>query len=106
MRWTTADGPGNRIGYSSDYELISARWQYNYAKRNMRGGRQVGSFNRAVLAAEPGANIKVPPQPTAEDDFMGVPADPQAMATAEADTYVAQNYKVIGGKLVKVPRQR
>jgi hypothetical protein len=80
MRWTTKDGPGNRIGYSSDFDLILARWRYNYAKRNMKGGRQVGSFNRAVLAAAPGAKVKVPPQPTAEDDFG---ADPYVLSPAE-----------------------
>lgn len=80
MRWTTQDGPGNRIGYSSDVDLILARWRYNYAKRNMKGGRQVGSFNRAVLAAAPGAKIKVPPWPTAEDDFG---ADPYVLSLAE-----------------------
>lgn len=72
--------PRNRIGYSSDFDLILARWRYNYAKRNMKGGRQVGSFNWAVLQAAPDAKVKHPPQPTAEDDFG---ADPYVLSPAE-----------------------
>jgi hypothetical protein len=110
MKWTIKDGPGNRIGYGSDFDMILARWRYNYAKRNMKGGRQVGSFNRAVLAAARGAKIKVPPQPTAEDDFGGDPVDyadmEQRIVTMDAETFVRQNYAVINGKLVKVPKRR
>src|ERR1039457_4671228 len=80
MEWTTKDGPGKPIGYAADFDMIAARWRYNYAKRNMKGGRQVGSFNRAVLAAAPGAKVKVPPRPTAEDDFG---ADPYVLSPAE-----------------------
>jgi hypothetical protein len=78
MKWTTKDGPGNRIGYASDFDMIAARWRYNFAKRNMKGGRQVGSFNMAVLAAAPNAQVK---GSSAEDDFgVDAPAPDDAAA--------------------------
>ena len=67
MTWTTRDGPGGRIGYSSDEDLIQARWNYNVRKCDMIGGLQAGTFNRHVLRAAPNAELKSPI--TAADDF-------------------------------------
>ncbi|MGO9845265.1 MAG: bifunctional DNA primase/polymerase [Methylocella sp.] len=67
MQWTLKDGPGNRIGFGSDEALIDARWEYNFARRNMKAGRQVGSFNRIVLQHAPGAPVKIAATTAAED---------------------------------------
>ena len=52
----------------------------------------------------------MPPQPTAMDDFGRDPVDMEdierQIMRAEADAYVRQNYNVVGGKLVRVPRRR
>jgi hypothetical protein len=94
MKWTIADGPGNRIGYSSDFDVILARWQYNYAKRNMRGGVKVGTFNRHVLAAAPNALVKSPI--TAEAQF----ADDQENEDAADTAALAARWR----KLDRQPR--
>lgn len=106
MKWTTKDGPGNRIGYASDFDMIAARWRYNYAKRNMKGGRQVGSFNMAVLAAAPGATVKIPgadqgcADTSAEADFGADPitredeAAFEAIREAEAARMREQQYSI------------
>lgn len=67
MDWTLKDGPGNRIGYGSDEALIDARWEYNEARRDMRQGVKVGTFNMHVARAAPNAELKSPI--TAADDF-------------------------------------
>ena len=84
MQWTLKDGPNNRIGYGCDEALIDARWEYNEARRNMRNGVKVGTFNRHVLAAAPRAKVKYPPQPTAADDFGCDPEPPPTPAELAA----------------------
>ena len=49
MDWTTGDGLGI---YASDYDMIAARWDYNYSKRNMGGkASKVGTFNKHLTDA-------------------------------------------------------
>jgi len=71
MAWTTRDGPGKRVGYASDYDMIAARWDYNYAKRNMGGKAvKVGTFNKHLADAGYGDKVKNPwGSTTAEEDF-------------------------------------
>jgi hypothetical protein len=74
MDWTLRDGPGNRIGYGSDADMIDARWEYNEARRDRRAALMVGTFHRHLLAAAPNAEIKS--QYSAADDFAGVVEEP------------------------------
>ena len=47
MEWTTRSGPGDRVGYASDYDEIAARWDANFANRNIAGKAvKVGTFNK------------------------------------------------------------
>ena len=82
MEWTTRDGPGERVGYASDYDMIAARWDYNYAKRNMGGKAvKVGTFNKHLTDAGYGDKVKNPWDSTAEEDFGGEDAAPPSGET-------------------------
>jgi hypothetical protein len=81
MAWTTKDGPGERIGYGSDYEMISARWDYNFQKRNMGGKSiQVGTFNKHVADAGFADRVKNKWDSEAADDFLSDPLDEADLA--------------------------
>jgi hypothetical protein len=66
MEWTLADGPGNRIGFSCDAAEIESRWEYNFARRCMKGGVKVGTFHKHLIAADPNVILK---GPSAAEDF-------------------------------------
>ncbi len=105
MEWTLRDGPGNRIGYGSDEALIDARWEHNAAKCNMIGGVMVGTFNRHVSAAAPGATLKSPI--TAADDFANDVEERvnwKAVRQASAQRQRASDFTTLGGKRVHVVR--
>src|SRR4051812_8813329 len=69
MDWTTGRGQG---AYASDYDMIAARWDYNYAKRNMDGKAfKVGTFNKHLIDAGHGDKVKNPWDSSAEEDFGG-----------------------------------
>jgi hypothetical protein len=70
MEWTTRSGPGDRVGYVGDYDEIAARWNANFAKRNMAGKAvKVGTFNKHLTDAGHGDKVKNPWDSTAEEDF-------------------------------------
>ena len=70
MEWTTRSGPGDRVGYASDYDEIAARWDANFAKRNMAGKAvKVGTFNKHLTDAGHGDKVKNAWGSTAEEDF-------------------------------------
>ena len=70
MEWTTRGGPGDRVGYAADYDKIVARWDSNFAKRNMNGNAvKVGTFNKHLVEAGYGDKVKYPWDTTAEEDF-------------------------------------
>ena len=54
----------------SDYDEIAARWDANFAKRNMAGKAvKVGTFNKHLTDAGHGDRVKNPWGSTAEEDF-------------------------------------
>lgn len=66
--------PASVVGYGCDYELISARWEYNYLNRGMKSGVQVGTFNKHVIDAGFGDRVKLgEPDGSAADDFNADP---------------------------------
>ena len=70
MDWTTRSGPGGRVGYAGDYDKIAARWDANFAKRNMAGKAvKVGTFNKHLTDAGHGDKVKNPWDSTPEEDF-------------------------------------
>jgi hypothetical protein len=70
MEWTTRSGPGDRVGYASDYDEIAARWDANFAKRNMAGKVvKVGTFNKHLTDAGHSDKVKNAWDSTAEEDF-------------------------------------
>jgi hypothetical protein len=72
MEWTTRRGPGDRVGYAADYEKIAARWDSNFAKRNISGNAvKVGTFNKHLIDAGYGDKVKNPWASTPEEDFGG-----------------------------------
>ena len=68
MAWTTKDGPGNRIGYGSDEDLISARWDYNAARGDMVAGVKAATFNMHVTPYLP-AGMVLKSAVSVADDF-------------------------------------
>lgn len=68
MDWTTDHGKG---AYAGDYDLISARWDYNFFKRNMGGdAAKVGTFDFYLTKAGHGDKAFGTGRPTTpEEDF-------------------------------------
>jgi Bifunctional DNA primase/polymerase, N-terminal len=103
MAWTTRDGPGKRVGYASDYDMIAARWDYNYAKRNMGGKAvKVGTFNKHLADAGYGDKVKNPwGSTTAEEDFSEDDAAPSSGETAPKKPRVV----IEAGQLPRIARK-
>jgi Bifunctional DNA primase/polymerase, N-terminal len=103
MAWTTRDGPGKRVGYASDYDMIAARWDYNYTKRNMDGKAvKVGTFNKHLADAGYGDKVKNPwGSTTAEEDFSEEDAAPSSGETEPKTPKVV----IEAGQLPRVARK-
>lgn len=67
LQWTTGHGAGT---YAGDYDMIVARWDYNFAKRNKAGNAvKVGTFNKHLRDAGHADKVKNSWDSTPEEDF-------------------------------------
>ena len=103
MDWTTGHGEGN---YAGDYDMIAARWDYNFANRNMPGRSvQVGTFNKHLADAGHGDKVRNAWDSTAEEDFGGENALPSSEAKTEETERKKPRIVIAAGDLPRITRK-
>ncbi len=86
---------GGESMYASDRDEVAARWDYNYSKRNVKGGVRVGTFNKHLKDADvPDEFIKAPWVTSATNDFKDdVPSDAEIAAHTKAHKATVKEVK-------------